>query len=170
MPTAGDQLRMERERRKLTVHQVADATNIKTDHVRALEASDWKAFAAPVYIRGFARTYARHLQLDDKALVQTLDAELDLTEDYSAPPSLSKTPKGPLDTLTLVLSRVRWEWIFPLLVGALVLGLGAYGFRAWQRNAAAARKGPTLGSGLRPVIRPAPGMLAIPTNSPSGRR
>jgi cytoskeletal protein RodZ len=161
---------MERERRKLTVHQVADATNIKTDHVRALEASEWRAFAAPVYIRGFTRTYARHLHLDDRALIEALDAELDLTEDYSSPPSLSKNAKGPLDAVTFLLSRVRWEWIVPLILGGLVLALGAYGYRAWQKNALAAKKAPQLGSGLRPAIRPAPATLPLPTNSPAGRR
>ena len=170
MPTVGDQLRLERERRKLTVRQVADATNIKTDHVRALESSEWSAFAAPVYIRGFTRTYARHLQLDDRSLITALDAELDLTEDYSSPPSLSKNTKGPLDAVTFLLSRLRWEWIFPLVLGGLVLALGAYGYRAWQKNAAAAKKAPALGSGLRPAIRPAPATLPLPTNSAAGRR
>ena len=170
MPTVGDQLRMERERRKLTVRQVADATNIKSDHVRALEASEWSAFAAPVYIRGFTRTYARHLRLDDKALVETLDGELELTADYSAPPSLPGPAKGPLDTITLVLSRLRWQWLFPLILGGLVIVLGVWGYRVWQGNATAARKVTPLGSGLRPAPRTAPATLALPTNPPAGRR
>jgi hypothetical protein len=58
MPSVAEQLRAARERQKRTVHEVADATNIKADHIRALEAGEWKVFSAPVYIRGFTRTYA----------------------------------------------------------------------------------------------------------------
>ena len=36
MPTIGDQLRIAREEQNWTVSQVAEATKIKTDHVRAL--------------------------------------------------------------------------------------------------------------------------------------
>ncbi len=169
MPTAGDLLRTERERRKLTVRQVADATNIKTDHIRALEASEWSAFAAPVYIRGFTRTYARHLRLDEKALVETLDGELELTADYAAPPSLPGPAKGPLDSITLALSRLRWQWLFPLILGGLVILLGVWGYQMWQRNPAAARKETPLGSGLRPAPRTAPATLPLPTNVPAGR-
>ena len=76
MPSTGDRLRTERERRKLTVSQVAEATNIKADHVRAIEADDWGAFSAPVYVRGFVKTYARYLRLNDREVAAQLDEEL----------------------------------------------------------------------------------------------
>ena len=36
MPSVADQLKAERERQGRTVHDVANVTNIKTDHIRAL--------------------------------------------------------------------------------------------------------------------------------------
>jgi cytoskeletal protein RodZ len=178
MATVGERLRGERERQKLTVHQVADGTNIKTDHIRALEDGKWSAFSAPVYIRGFTRTYARYLRLDDKALVAELDAELGRTADYSGPPSLVPQRKGPLDTLMLVLSRVRWRLVFPILVGLSVLGVVLWGVQWWKTRP---KRDPLagLGNGLyqpRPANRPA--MLPLPpppTNAPpavppAGRR
>lgn len=147
MPTVGERLRGERERQKLTVHQVADATNIKTDHIRALEEGKWTVFAAPVYIRGFTRTYARYLRLDDKALVVDLDAELGQTADYSGPPNLVPNRRGPLDTVMLVVSRVRWQWVFPILIGLAVIGVVTWGVKNWRDRP---KKDPTavLGSGL----------------------
>ena len=64
MPTVAEQLRAGREASKLDIYQVAEITKIRTDHLRALEAGDYDQFAAPVYIRGFVRTYAGLLKLD----------------------------------------------------------------------------------------------------------
>lgn len=147
MPTVGERLRGERERQKLTVHQVADGTNIKTDHVRALEDANWAVFSAPVYIRGFTRTYARFLRLDDKALVTELDAELGRTAEYSGPPSLVPNRRGPLDAIMLVLSRVRWRWVFPIFLGLAVLGVVAWSVQ-WWRNRPKSDPMAGLGSGL----------------------
>lgn len=169
MPTIGEQLRAERERQKLTVHQIADATNIKTDHVRALEESNWAAFAAPVYIRGFARTYARLLKLDAVALITELEGELGRTDDYSQPPSLTGREKAPLDFVMLQLSRVKWQWVFPVLLGGGILLIGYWAFRTWPQKA---RREPLtgLGSGLYQPKKPAAGTLPLPTNAPAGRR
>ena len=153
----------------LTVHQVADATNIKTDHVRALEASDWGAFAAPVYIRGFARNYARFLRLDDQAMVAVLEAELGQTDDYAGPPRLDGGAKGPLDFVMLQLSRVRWQWVFPLLLGAALIVVGVWALKAWKTKP---KNDPLsgLGSGLYQPKKPGAGTLPLPTNAPAPRR
>jgi cytoskeletal protein RodZ len=58
MPTVAEQLRAAREAKKLTVQQVADATKIRTDHIRALEEGNFSAFSAPIYIRGSVKNYA----------------------------------------------------------------------------------------------------------------
>ncbi|MGH7954054.1 MAG: helix-turn-helix domain-containing protein, partial [Limisphaerales bacterium] len=50
MPTVAEQLRAAREVQKLTIHQVAEKTKIRTDHVRALEDGNFSVFSAPVYI------------------------------------------------------------------------------------------------------------------------
>lgn len=168
MPTAGEQLRAERERQKLTIYDVADATNIKTDHVRALEESNWKAFAAAVYIRGFTRTYARHLKLDPAPLIATLETELGQTADYAEPPSLAGGQKGPLDFVMLQLSRVKWQWVFPLVLGGVILLVGFWAVRTWQQKP---KRDPLtgLGSGLYQPKKAGGGTLPLPTNGPAGR-
>jgi cytoskeletal protein RodZ len=173
MPTVGERLRSERERQRFTVHQVADATNIKTDHIRALEEGQWRAFSAPVYIRGFTRTYARYLRLDDRALVAELDVELGQTKDYAGPPSLVPISKGPLDLIMLWFSRVRWQWLLGFLLVVSVLGGVIWGVKSWKTR-------PTrdpyqgLGSGLhQPKVRNTGNTLPLPTlqtNTPPARR
>jgi len=66
MPTGpAEQLRHAREAQKLeTSIKWLRSRKIKTDHIRALESGNYDSFSAPVYIRGFVRTYAKALKLD----------------------------------------------------------------------------------------------------------
>ena len=58
MSTVAEQLRQAREAQKLTVQEAGEITKIRTDHLRALEDGNFDVFSAPVYIRGFVRSYA----------------------------------------------------------------------------------------------------------------
>lgn len=94
MPTVAEQLRQGREQRKLDVYQVAEITKIKTDHIRALEEGNFNCFTAPVYIRGFVRTYGTLLKLDLPKLMADLDQELGRTEKFATPPRSPSSPKA----------------------------------------------------------------------------
>ena len=94
MPTVAEQLRAAREAKNLSVTEVAEITKIRTDHIRALEEGNFDMFVAPVYIRGFARTYATLLKLDVPQVIKALDAELGQTEKFAEPPPLSDENKG----------------------------------------------------------------------------
>lgn len=132
MPTVAEQLRAAREAQGLTVYQVADLTKIKTDHVRALDEGNFDVFSAPVFLRGFVRTYAASLRLDVPSIMATLDQELSGTEKFSEPPPLTNERKGMIDWITLLLSRVNWSVALPLLlIIALIVG-GFFGYRAWR--------------------------------------
>lgn len=123
MPTVAEQLRQAREAKKLTIHQVADITKMRTDHIRALEEGKYDVFSAPVYIRGFVRTLAGLLKLDVPMTMAALDAELKGTEKFSEPPPLSNEPRGVLDFLMLQLSKVDWR---RSLIGLAVLAVLAF--------------------------------------------
>ena len=76
MPTVAAQLKAAREARKLTIQQMAEATKIRTDHLRALEDGNYHAFSAPIYIRGSVKNYATQLKLDVPGIMAALDGEL----------------------------------------------------------------------------------------------
>ncbi len=122
MSTVAEQLRQAREAKHLTIQQVADVTKIRTDHLRALEEGSFEAFSAPVYIRGFVRTYASLLKLEVPAVMAALDAELGRTTKFSEPPPLTDRPRTLLDALMLLLSKVDWRRSLIALGVAVVLG------------------------------------------------
>lgn len=109
MSTVADKLRQAREARSLTVYQVADTTKIRTDHIRALEQGNFDVFSAPVYIRGFVRTYATLLKLDVAQTMSELEAELARTEKFRDPPPLTDQRNGLIDFVMLQLSRLDWR-------------------------------------------------------------
>ena len=128
MSKVAEQLRTAREARKLSIPQAADATKIRTDHLRALEDGRYEVFAAPVYIRGFVRAYALLLKLDAERIMADLDQELAGNRKFREPPPLSdQPPKGALDFVMLQLSKLntrRSQIIFGA-VGVLILLLVA---------------------------------------------
>ena len=146
MPTVSEQLRRAREEQKLDLYQVAEITKIKTDHLRALESGQFDVFSAPVYIRGFVRTYATVLKLDLRQLQADLDAELGRSEKFRDPPPLTNRARGPLDFLMLQFSKLNWRILVAALVGAVVLLLVA----AWFRGRSGPQADPlkNLGPGL----------------------
>jgi cytoskeletal protein RodZ len=166
MATVAEILRTAREERKLSVYQVAEATKIKTDHVRALDEGNYNAFAAPVYIRGFVRTYATLLKMDVPKIITALDAELAQTEKFKQLPNLSPTEQGWLDYLMLQLSRLNWRIFVPMIALATVAGLVYLGMRTFRSQQA---KNPlaTLGSGLyKAPTNNVRITLPLPTNLP----
>ncbi|MBV8374519.1 MAG: helix-turn-helix domain-containing protein, partial [Candidatus Eremiobacteraeota bacterium] len=69
MPALGERFRAAREARGLTLSQVSEQIRIRSVYLAAIEDEDWSAIGAPVYVRGFLRTYARFLGLDPEEVV-----------------------------------------------------------------------------------------------------
>lgn len=132
MATVAEQLKKGREQRKLTVEQVADFTKIKGDHIHALEMGRYDVFVAPVYIRGFVRSYANMLKLDVAEVLRQLDVELGGTERFRAHPALDPQSKGWTDAVTLLLSRVNWMVVLPIVVALAILGGAVFGYRKYK--------------------------------------
>ncbi len=146
MATVSEQLRLAREQQQLDIYQVAEITKIKTDHIRALESGTYDIFPAPVYIRGFTRTYATMLKLDVPRLLGDLDTELSRDERFRDHPPLTNTPRSPLDFVMLQLSRMNWRIALGLVatVVVIIVVVGAV------RNRSASNKDPLkdLGPGV----------------------
>jgi cytoskeletal protein RodZ len=134
MATVSDQLRQARERQQLDIYQVAEITKIKTDHLRALESGNFAVFSAPVYIRGFVRTYATMLKLNVQQVLGDLEAELGHSSKFREPPPLGPKSGGPLDFLMLKLSRLNLRSIITLLAILLFLTVAALVVRSRNRN------------------------------------
>lgn len=132
MSMVAAQFRQAREAQHLTIHQVAEATKIRTDHIEALEEGDYNVFSAQIYIRGFVRNYARLLRLDEAQMLASLDTELSQNKKFNAPPPLTGKPHTLVDTLTLLLSKINWKFSLVALGMVVVLGLIVGIYTTWR--------------------------------------
>ena len=90
--TVGQYLRRERERQDKSLESVAQVTRITLKNLEALEQDNFQVFSAPVFIRGFLRTYAGHLGLDLQEVIRLFEAQMG---DAGKPPSF--TPSLPAE-------------------------------------------------------------------------
>ena len=88
----GRTLRTRREELHLSVDQVQEETKIRRRYLVALEQGRLEDLPAPVYARGFLRSYASFLGLDGTALLRELDQG---REPPREEPTLQAEPAAP---------------------------------------------------------------------------
>lgn len=76
MPSVGEQLRAAREKKKLSLEDIASSTRIPRRHLESLESGDWSRLPAPTYSVGFAKSYAGAVGLDRAEIGEQLRAEM----------------------------------------------------------------------------------------------
>lgn len=86
MAGLGERFRAAREARGLSLSDVSEQIRIRSVYLAAIEEERWSAIGAPVYIRGFLRTYARFLGLDPDEIVTDFNAA-------TAPPEPAGEPE-----------------------------------------------------------------------------
>ena len=133
MSSVSNQLRQARLAQNLSIEQVAEITKIRGDHLRALEEGNYDVFPAPVYIRGFTRTYCTLLKLDVPAVMAALEVELGQTKNFSEPPPLSNRRRGLLDFVMLQLSKVDWRKALVVLGVVFVCAVIGASWFLWHR-------------------------------------
>jgi cytoskeletal protein RodZ len=168
MSTVAEQLRKAREAQGLTVARVVESMKIRTDHLEALERGNFDVFSAPVYIRGFVRSYATLLKLDVPKVMADLDEELGRTQKFAEPPPLTEKPRGVLDFLMLQLSKIDWRIGGVVFGGVVVIVIVVVAYSGWRRS----HKADPL-SGVKPgIYRPASSnagqTLPLPQKRPAG--
>jgi cytoskeletal protein RodZ len=75
--TLGQFLRQEREKRGMTIEQVASATKINVRILHALEEDQYLELPAKPFIRGFVTSYVRFIGLDAREVLTQFDQYID---------------------------------------------------------------------------------------------
>ena len=88
----GAELRDGRMARGVTIDDAQRATRIARRYLQALEDEDFEALPAPVFARGFLRSYAQYLSLDPTELVARFPGEPRVSSDL---PDVSRIDDAP---------------------------------------------------------------------------
>lgn len=79
----GELLKSHREAMGLSIQNVSDRTKIKRSYLESMEAGNFEELGNDVYVRNFARTYAKFLKISEPQILSLLAGEVAFTE---APP------------------------------------------------------------------------------------
>jgi cytoskeleton protein RodZ len=126
----GERLKREREKKGITIEEIAQITKISGRNLRALEDEQFAKLPGGIFNRGFVRAYARHLGIDEEQAVS----------DYLE--AAGESPPEPTDLVPQAMaaaaeareSRLHdlpWGWVtlVVVLLAVLLAGWGMYSSR-----------------------------------------
>ena len=129
----GERLKRERELREVTLEEITQATRIGSRFLGALENEEWDKLPGGVFNRGFVRSIAHYLGLDEEAFL----AEYDLAHAAHADQQAQKHALKIEDRIppTPLWIPVALGLGILLLAAAIIFG-GIYGWRRFVRHSA----------------------------------
>lgn len=135
----GERFRAAREARGLTLSDVAEQIRIRSVYLAAIEDESWSTIGAPVYIRGFIRTYARFLAMDPEEAV----AAFNRTQPLAASAPLAGGEPAQEPTVRRRGAAVIW---LAAAVAVLLIGFVVYNEVTMRTNQLAATAVPPSAS------------------------
>ena len=135
----GDRLRREREMRGVTIEEVAAATRISPRFLEALENEQWDRLPGGAFNRGFIRSVARYLGLDEESMVAEYALETKGVN-QSAAASDSGTQGMPRDLRPVVAGAV----IIVLIILGLIFTIHHYRAAARARASQSQKQPPAV--------------------------
>lgn len=151
----GDAIRGARENAGFTLEQVSRETRVHLSHLRAIEDMTPRLLGAPVYAKGYIKTYARFLGMDEMATLDRYMSECgailkDPEKPEIAPPATSKARKLPVAVPAL-----------GILVVALAAGGAIYFLSTGEKAPAVTAEAPAAITGAGPIVEPVAPQLRI---------
>ncbi|NMA01999.1 MAG: helix-turn-helix domain-containing protein [Clostridia bacterium] len=114
----GEKLKEARLKKNLTLTDVENITKIRARYIQALEEENFKILPGNVYIKGFLKTYAKLLELDEKELIAAYEETEPQVEEIQPQPIKKYSPEqnqGP--------NRKYIKLILGIIAIATLLGL-----------------------------------------------
>jgi len=129
--TVGEKLRAAREAQGISLADVATSTRIPQRHLEAIEKSNYASLPSITYALGFAKAYARAVDVDEVAIARELRGELSTTYEPRSAPAQVYDFDGPRRSAPGGL-------VWAMLVVALLVAVGAglyYGTNLFRGSA-----------------------------------
>ena len=111
----GATLRLEREKRGISIDEVAAQLKLSARQIKALENEQFDTLPGSIFIRGFVRNYARLLQIDPEPLLSQITPTPQTSNLRPTPPSIAELP-GEADQP----SHRKHRWLIPLVLVIMI--------------------------------------------------
>ncbi len=95
MGSFGERLRRERQKRGITLESVSASTKIRPHNLQALEKEEFDKLPGGIFNKGFVRSYARFLEMNEEdVLKEFIEAAGDPEQPLPAPPAPPDMPEA----------------------------------------------------------------------------
>ena len=124
----GMKLRQAREQKGYSIGEVAERLKLSARQIEGLESGNYEGMPELVFVRGFLRTYARFLGLEEHEVSAYLDQIIPQTRTNTY--AVEKNSKQPLNYQHTEVGKTFPKWI----LGLVLLGLIGGGVYVWQNK------------------------------------
>jgi len=155
-----DMLRAAREAAGLDMKQLSQLTRVTSRHLEAIEAGDFASLPGRPYALGFARSFARAVGLDEKAIAEAVRAELDMQAPSPPPRVINQFEVGDPEKTP---SRLT-AW----LATGLVIAIALAGLVFWRSYYLPSAELPPLVGPEEASPAPSQAAAAAPAPAPTG--
>lgn len=163
----GSKLRAARERRGVSLRQIANATKISVGALEALERNDVSRLPGGIFSRAFVRSYAAEVGLDPDETIQEF-----LTQFQHDPAAAAQPPSAQVeDTEALESDRRMASTFLRLMAFSIPLAVAVVYFGVSGRTASPRPAETAAGAEpARPPASTAAGPIALPAAEPAAAR
>ena len=124
-----DELRLEREQRRVSIEKISEETKVASRHLLALEAGEWDALPGGVFRKGILRSYLAALGLEEGPWVERFEASLKETGGNLEVDDWSEFAENVRRNRVGVESKTNLRWMG---VGMMLASLAALGWGVWK--------------------------------------
>ncbi len=121
--TLGEKLKKLRQQYRMSYAEIAKATRIQAKYLEYLENGEYGKLPAEVYVRGFLKSYARHLGLDDDAFLKLYDKERNIRENLGREQAVPERIRYPVLNTWIVTPRTAIIVLLAFILGGTFLYL-----------------------------------------------
>jgi cytoskeletal protein RodZ len=126
-----DELRWERERRKVSIETICEETKVASRYLHALEAGEYEQLPGGVFRKGIVRSYLGALGLNEEAWIERFEASQRESGAVSADANdwaefAENVRRNRIGTESA--TGMRWMGVGIMLVSLVALGWGVWKF------------------------------------------
>lgn len=131
----GEQLRVAREARGITLREISEQTRISTRYLEAIESDDYKRLPGGIFNKSFIKAYAKYIGFDEKEALEAYARTA--REQGTSPDDVVSTPYQPR-VYTDGNSRSPLVTLLLTILILSIISLGVYAAMHWYQRREAA--------------------------------
>ncbi|PYS52318.1 MAG: hypothetical protein DMF68_01980 [Acidobacteria bacterium] len=132
----GEQLRLAREARGITLRQISDQTRISIRYLEAIEADNYKQLPGGIFNRSFIKSYAKQIGFDEK---EAIEGYLRTAREQGEPDEVATSPYRS-HVYTDGNTRSPIVTLFLTILILAILSLAVYAAVHWYQRREAAKE------------------------------